>query len=220
MLRAAYDRLVPEKVRRILGFDLKGMVSLALWAARRRDGVPPGATAVSYSGGQTSTMLTFLFAMVVELVGIEVLLRGIGAPAMLRTAFLVVDLYSILIVLAIIAACVTRPHVVSADALRVRYGAFFDLRVPRELIASVRQVRNFDESGMVKVQDGQAAVAVSSQTTVVVELTEPVTVVRPLGRRAQARTIRFFADDPAAAVEALRTAGNPRPDPRDTTAEV
>ncbi|WP_156325449.1 hypothetical protein [Nonomuraea sp. SBT364] len=35
-LRAAFRRLVPDQVRRIVAFDLQGMVSLALWIARRR----------------------------------------------------------------------------------------------------------------------------------------------------------------------------------------
>ncbi|MEV7969364.1 hypothetical protein AB0O34_25760 [Sphaerisporangium sp. NPDC088356] len=202
--RAAYRRLVPEQVRRIMGFDLKGMISLALWVARRRHGVPHGATAVSYHRAQTSTMTLFLFAMVVELVGAEILLRAFGAPAGLRTLILVGDAYTILIVLAVIAACVTRPHVVSAVELRIRYGAFFDLRVPREQIAEVRHVRNFNENGTVRSKGHRLSVAVASQTNVIVELTEPITAVRPLGRRAEARTIRFYADDPRAVVDALR----------------
>jgi hypothetical protein len=186
-----------------MGFDLKGMVSLALWVARRRHGVPRGAVAVPYSGAQTATMLVFLFAMVVELIGAEILLRTFGAPAGLRTAVLMIDAYSILIVLAVIAACITRPHVISADEVRIRYGAFFDLRVPREQIARVRHIRNFNESGMVKVEDDRLAVAVSAQTNLILELTDSISAVRPLGRRAEVRTIRFYADDPKAAVTAL-----------------
>jgi hypothetical protein len=203
-LRAIYGQLVPDQVRRIVGFDLKGMVSLALWVARRRHGVPYGATAVSYSRAQTSTMVIFLFAMVVEPVGAEILLRAFGAPVGLRTVILVVDAYTVLIVLAVIAACITRPHVVSADEVRIRYGAFFDLRVPREQIAQVRQVRNFNENGTVKVQNDRLAVAVASQTNLILELTEPITAVRPLGRRAEVRMIRFFADDPRAAIHVLQ----------------
>ncbi len=60
----------------------------------------------------------------------------------------------------------------------------------------MRVARNFNESGMVRVEDGRLSVAVASQTNVVVELHEPVTVVRPMGKRAEARTLRFFADDP------------------------
>ncbi|MGI5490253.1 hypothetical protein [Microtetraspora malaysiensis] len=203
-LRTAYEQLVPEQVRRIVGFDLKGVISLALWVARRRHGVPDGATAVSYARAQTLTMMIFLGAMVVELVGAEVLLRAFGAPVGLRAVVLVADAYAVLIVLAVIAACVTRPHVVSDEEVRIRYGAFFDLRVPRERIASVRHVRNFNESGTVKVDGDRLAVAVASQTNLILELTEPVTAVRPLGSRAEARTIRLFADDPTAALAALR----------------
>jgi hypothetical protein len=210
-LRAAYRRLVPEQVRRILGFELKGMISLGLWVARRRHGVPPGAIAVSYSRLQTPAMMLFLFAMVVELVAVEILLRAIGAPASLRAAFFVVDAYSIMIVLAVVAACVTRPHVVSADEVRVRYGAFFDLRVPRARIAAVRGVRNTGERGKVQVAGDRLAVAVSCRTNLTLELTEPVTAVRPLGRRCEVRTIRFFADDPDTVLAALRPTDGTRP---------
>jgi hypothetical protein len=68
-----------------------------------------------------------------------------------------------------------------------------------------------NESGMVTVANGRLGVAVSSQTNVIVELTEPITVIRPLGRRAEATTIRFFADTPGTALNALRPL-----QPRDT----
>lgn len=187
-------------VRRIMGFDLRGLVSLGLFAVRRRHGVPSGAVAVSYAGGQLTVQLAFLFAMVLEAVGVDFLLRGVGAPSGLHAAILMVDVYSVLIVLAVIAACVTRPHVLSEDELRIRYGAFFDLRIPRERISSIRVVRNFNERGMVRVDGESLAVAVSSQTNVVVELDEPITAVRPLGKRVKVRTLRFYADDPSAAV--------------------
>jgi hypothetical protein len=191
-------------VRRVLGFDLKGMVSLALWIARRRHGVARGATAVPYASAQTPVMLVFLGVMVVELVVVDIILRAVHAPAGVRHALFVLDGYTILVVLAMIAAGATRPHVVSADEVRIRYGAFFDLRIPRELIAQVRRVRNYNEKGMVSTGDGWLAVAVTAQTNIVLELTEPVTAVRPLGRRVEAGTIRFFADDPATAIDALR----------------
>ncbi|WP_067466623.1 hypothetical protein [Actinomadura macra] len=201
-LRGSVDELVPEKVRRVLGFDTKGMVSLVLLAVRRRHGVPPGSVGVSYSGAQTSMQLAFLFVMALEAVVTEVLLQGVGAPGPVRKVVLAVDLYSVLIVLAVIAACVTRPHVLSDGEMRIRYGAFFDLRVPRDRISSMRLVRNYSESGMVRVQDGKLSVAVAAQTNVVVELKEPIAVVRPLGQRADARVIRFFADRPDELIKA------------------
>ncbi|WP_192810142.1 hypothetical protein [Actinomadura rudentiformis] len=208
-LGSVLDELVPAKVRRLIGFDTKGLVSLVLWLGRRRHGVPPGATAASYSGAQTATMMMFLFAMVVELIGVEILLRAFGAPAVVRNVFLAIDAYSILAVLAVVAACVTRPHVITADEVRIRYGAFFDLRIPRRQIASVRRVRNYDEERLITVEDDRLGISVSSQTNIVLELTEPITAIRPFGRTAEVRTIRIFADSPATVLDAL----TPRPKP-------
>ncbi|GII52539.1 hypothetical protein Pth03_09280 [Planotetraspora thailandica] len=192
-------------IRRVVGFDVKGTAALALWALRRRHGVPPGATAVPYAREQMPTLMIVLFVLVVEAAVMEILLRGLGVPEAVRVPVLVVDVYAVFAGLAAAAACVTRPHVVTAEELRVRYGAFFDLRVPRELISSVRLARRDDEPGVVTVRDGRLGVAVSSRTNVVVELAGPVTAVRPLGRREDVTTIRLFADDPRAAVAVLNS---------------
>ncbi|MFG1942215.1 hypothetical protein [Nonomuraea sp. NPDC048826] len=193
-------------LRRIAGFDAAGMVSLVLWAARRRHGVPPGALAASYSKAQTATMVLFLVMMAVELVVVEVVLRAFDVAEWIRVPILFLDAYGLLVGFAVVAACVTRPHVVTGRELRIRYGAFFDLRIPRELIASVRTVRAYNESGMVAVRDGRLSVVVASQVNVVVELSEPVTAVRPLGAEERVTTVRFFADEPATLVAALRPA--------------
>jgi len=208
---ATARRLVPAPVRRLMSFDVKGVASLGLWVLRRRDGVPPGATAVPYAAEQTPMQLVLLFVVAVETMAVEVLLRALGVPDALRIAVLVLDLYGVLFCLMTIAACVTRPHVVTGGELRIRYGVYFDLRIPRELIVSVRRVRNLGEPGVVSVRDGRLAVAVGSQTNVVVELAEPVVAVRPLGARVEATEVRFFADDPASAVAALQDAAERRP---------
>ncbi|WP_336212274.1 hypothetical protein [Nonomuraea sp. LPB2021202275-12-8] len=201
---------MPELLRRIAGFDAKGMASLALWARCRRDGVPPGAVEVTYSREQTTTMLILLIMMAVELVAVEVLLRAMDVAGWVRLLVFLLDAYGLLAGLMVAAACVTRPHVVTGEELRVRYGAFLDVRIPRELITSVRVARGYNESGLVRVDAGTLTVVVSSQVNVVVELSEPVTVVRPLGGRAEVTAVRFFADDPAAVRAALRPA--PQPD--------
>lgn len=209
--RAAARRLVPTPVRRIMSFDVKSMASLGLWVLRRRDGVPPGATAVPYAAEQIPMQLVLVFALALETVAVEVLLRALGAPDALRIVMLVLDLYGVLFCLMVMAACVTHPHVVTERELRIRYGVYFDLRIPRDSIVAVRQVRNLGESGTVSVRDGRLAVVVDSQTNVVVELAEPVVAVRPLGAEAEVTEVRFFASDPASAVAALRDAVERRP---------
>ncbi|PCG85001.1 hypothetical protein CIB93_16435 [Streptomyces sp. WZ.A104] len=216
-LRSAVGTLVPVALRRLVTHEFRALHSLGLWVVRRRHRIPEGALPVPYTEPQTGVMYTLAFVSVLETV---VLALVIPWP-LVHAILLVVDVYGVLLVLAMHAASVTRPHVVEADgSLRLRYGALFDLRVPAAVIAAARVERRFPGGGLVRVdEDGTLDLAVGSRTTVTVELTEPVEFVRPLGRRGSARTLRFNADDPRAAVAALvtpsltpeRTAPTPTP---------
>jgi len=62
-----------------------------------------------------------------------------------------------------------------------------------------------DEQGTIRVDGDVLIVSAIAQTNLVVELAEPLRVVRSLGRIAHVRTIRFFADDPKAALTAWST---------------
>ncbi|MCI4040223.1 hypothetical protein [Streptomyces sp. TRM75563] len=212
-LRSAVGTLVPVALRRLVVHEFRALHSLGLWVVRRRHRIPEGALPVPYTEPQTGVMYAFAFVSVLETV---VLALVIPWP-LVHAILLVVDVYGVVVVLAIHAACVTRPHVVEADgSLRLRYGALFDLRVPATAIAAARVDRRFPGGGPVRGdEDGTLDLAVGSQTTVTVELTEPVEFVRPLGRRGSARTLRFNADDPRAAVAALvKTAPTAAPPPR------
>ncbi|MFI6056795.1 hypothetical protein [Streptomyces sp. NPDC051286] len=211
---AVLRTVVPEKVRRLVAHELRALHSLGLWMRRRRHAVPEGALAVPYTGPQTAMMYGLVFVSLVETVMLALLIPW---PAVHRT-LLVLDVYGVLLVLALHAACVTRPHVVGADgSLRIRYGGLFDLRVPATTVATARVERRYPEGRLVQLHpDGVLDLVVGSQTTVTVELTRPVEFVRPLGKRGWARTVRFHADDPRAAVAALtrgRTVPSPPPGP-------
>lgn len=216
---AAVRAVAPVALRRLIVHEFRALHSLGLWAVRRRHRIPEGARSFSYTEPQTGIMWTLLFVSVVETM---VLALVIPWP-LVHAILLVVDVYGIVIILALHAACVARPHLVAADgSLRLRYGALFDLRVPAAVIAAARVERRYDGGGLVRVdEDGVLDLAVGSRTTVTVELAEPVEFVRPLGRRGSARTLRFHADDPRAAVAALgrkpvtpeRTAPSSPPDP-------
>ncbi|GAA3713174.1 hypothetical protein GCM10022224_093370 [Nonomuraea antimicrobica] len=197
-----------EPVLRIVGFELKGLAAIGQWVVRRRHGVPAGATVVTYAKEQAFMLTLMVFAMAVETVVVDLLLVALGVPDWLRYAVLVADVYGLLFGAMLAAACATRPHVVTPGELRIRYGVYFDLRVPRDRIASVRTSRVYNESHMVAIENDRLTVAVSSQTNVTIELTGPVTAVRPFGRRAEVTSIRLFADAPDVLLSALRT-GDP-----------
>lgn len=212
----ALKKLVPAIVRRLIRHEIRALHSLWLWVLRRRHQIPEGALAVPYTGPQTAMMYGMVFVSVIETIALALVIPW---PAVHRI-LLVIDVYGIVLILALHAACVVRPHVVGPDgSLRIRYGSLFDLRVPAATIATARVDRRYPDGRLVRVSaDGVLDLAVGSQTTVTVELTEPVKFVRPLGAQGFARTLRFHADDPREAVAALtRVRTAPPPVPGSTT---
>lgn len=189
-------------VRALARHELRLMMSLWLWVARRRHGVG-GGTAFGYAHGQAAPMYGFAFVCVVETVAMSVLL---GDWPTVHAVVLVLDVYTVVFVIALHAASVVRPHVLDAGVLRVRRAVHVDLRIPVGRIASVRrELRMTHEPA-----DGELDLAVGSQTTVTVELTEPVTHVTFLGRRHDVRVVRFHADDSDGLVRALAATPSPR----------
>ncbi|MGA5562772.1 hypothetical protein ACPCUV_16555 [Streptomyces platensis] len=187
-------------LRRLAAHEGRWLRSLGWWVARRRIGVAPGERALGYAGAQAAIIYGLAFVCVVETVGIAVLLAG---QPVVHEVMLFVDGYTVLTVLGLQAAAVTRPHVLGAEELRLRDGARRDIRIPLERIASVRYDLRFVRE---QREDGGevAELAVAGQTSVTVELSEPVVAVRLLGRRETVRTVRFHADEARAAVTAVR----------------
>ncbi|WP_235968333.1 hypothetical protein [Streptomyces mesophilus] len=191
-------------VKRLTVHEFKAFHSLGLWIARRRHQIGPGAHGAGYTQAQTALIFGFLFVALVETVVLAFLIPWPTVHAIVTF----IDVYGVLQILGLHAACVTRPHVADADgSLRLRYGALFDLRIRAEDMLSVRVDRRYPQGKHFQLsEDGVLDVLVGGQTTVTVELAEPVTFVRPLGARGQARVFRFNADDPAALVAALKQA--------------
>ena len=175
--------------------ELRLMASLGLWLARRAHGIG-GGTAFGYAGGQAAVMFGFAFVCVIETVAMSVLLDDWPA---VHAVVLFLDVYTVVFVIALHAASVVRPHVLDADELRIRRAVHVDLRIPLERIASVRrELRMTHEKA-----EGELDLVIGSQTTVTVELTEPVVHVTFFGHRREIRLVRFHADDADGLVRAL-----------------
>ncbi|MFI9752310.1 hypothetical protein [Streptomyces collinus] len=177
--------------------EVRLLVSLALWVARRTHGTG-GGRAFGYAGGQGAMTAGFAFVCLVETVALSVLLRDWPA---VHAAVLFLDVYTIVFVVALHASSVVRPHVLNVErgSLRIRRYVHVDLCVPLERIASVRrELRMTHERS-----EGELDVEVGSQTSITLELTEPVTHVTFLGRRREVRVVRFHADDAVGLVRAL-----------------
>jgi hypothetical protein len=187
---------------RLVRHELALWACLLRWLARRRPhGVNEGDTPVPYAAAQAAIFAVMFFVCVVETVALALFIPW----PLVHLTLLVIDVWGVWFIVALHAACAVRPHVIGADgSLRLRYGALFDLRIPAGRIASVRVERRFPDGSLIKIDDdGTLNLIVAGQTTVTIELNEPVTLVRPLGRSAQTRLVRCNADDPARLLAAL-----------------
>ncbi|MFM9699528.1 hypothetical protein [Streptomyces europaeiscabiei] len=198
--------------RSLVRHELLLLGSVLRWVARRPHGIGEGGRAFGYARGQGAMMFGFGFVCVVETVTMSVLLHD---HPLVHQVFLVLDLYTILIVVGLHAASVTRPHVLAGTTLRLRRFATVDLCVPLTAVASVRrELRTTHDK-----RDGELNMEVGSQTTVTVELDEPVAYLTFFGRRREVRLVRFHADESDQLVRLLReftperTAPSPLPVP-------
>lgn len=201
-------QLVPERLTRYLAHEARIMASLVRWAARRPHGVAGADAVFPHARDQAAMVYALTFGCAVETVALSYLL--IAWPVVHAVA-LVVDVYTVLFVLGLQAAAVTRPHVLTGGVLRVRQAAHVDLLLPVAQLTSVRRETLYTH----QEKDGELNLAVGSRTSLTLELAEPVNAPTFLGRPRPVRVIRLHADDPKAlhdAVTRARTAAEPRPD--------
>ncbi|MEU8825245.1 hypothetical protein [Streptomyces sp. NPDC048636] len=195
-------------VPRLLAHERRIMESLIRWVTRRPHGTD-GADAVFTHGREQAAMMYGLtFACVVETVALSYLLAG---WPVLHTVFLVIDVYTVLFVLGLHAASLTRPHTLAGRVLRIRQAANVDIHLPLDQIASIRRETRFTH----EKRDGELNLPIGSQTSLTLELNEPVDAPTFLGAARLVTLIRLDADDSKALHDAItraRTTPGPAPE--------
>ncbi|MFE0643824.1 hypothetical protein ACFW2Y_19755 [Streptomyces sp. NPDC058877] len=207
--REALGVLVPEPVLRLLAHEARLLGSLVRWAGRRAHGVESADAVFPHARDQAALMYGFAFVCVVETIGVSYMLADWPVA---HAVLLVLDVYTVFFVLGLHAASATRPHTLSGGVLRLRQAAHVDVRVPLDRIATVRREPLFSH----EKREGELNLAVGSQTSVTIELAEPVDAPRLLGAPRAVSVLRVHADDPQALYRALtqaRTAPWPSPGP-------
>lgn len=212
-------QLAPEPVLRFVMHELRIMASLLRWAARRQHGVNGADAVFTHGRDQAAMMYGLTFACVIETVVLSFLLSN---WPLVHSVFLVVDVYTVLFVLGMHAASVTRPHILADGTLRIRQGAGVDFLVPLDRIATIRR-----ETLFTHVKKGnELNMPIGSQTSITLELTEPLDVPKFLGAHRPVQLIRLHADDPKSLYDAVaqarttRTTASVPPEPSSPTARV
>ncbi|WP_326718195.1 MULTISPECIES: hypothetical protein [unclassified Streptomyces] len=189
----------PGPALRYVRHELRIMASLVRWVCRRRHGVDGADAFFAHGREQAIMMYGLMFACVVETVALTFLL----APwPVIHAIMLVVDVYTILFVLGLHAASITRPHVLADGVLRIRQAAHVDVLVPLKQIAAIRHETVFTH----EKKDGELNLPIGSQTTLTLVLTEPVNAPKFLGAPCLVKTIRLHADDSKALFATVRQA--------------
>ncbi|MER5494309.1 hypothetical protein [Streptomyces sp. NPDC002490] len=201
---AADEGRVPGTFGRTARHEVRVLASYVRWLGRRPQGIGAGDRPFGYARGQAAMVYGIAFACLVETVGLVYLLRE---HPVAHAVVLVLDVYTVVMVLGLQAAAVARPHVLSDEALRVRRGAALDVRVPRaEVVAVHRRLRTSD-----RPEPGELSVDVGAITNVTLELGAPLTRTTLFGRVERFSVVHLYAEEPDDLVRALRSGPGPGP---------
>ncbi|WP_233611300.1 hypothetical protein [Amycolatopsis sp. WAC 01376] len=180
--------------------ESRTMAGLWLYLRGRKDGIDGDAVAVPYGGSGKPIFIVMAVVSAVEAGLFWLIDFGLIVDLLL----LVLGVYSALLVFGVYAGTVVRPHVISSREVRVRYSSFYDVRIPRENVVSLRHLKDSHEPAKAKAFRDETWLSHDNfyETNLVAELREPITVTRPLGKTESVRVVKFQADDPKAAIEA------------------
>lgn len=175
-----------------------GIVRSLWWAARGRRAVEPDDVELRYTDRIGVLLWTTFGLGIVETAAVHLLVPWPTA----RWVLLAVSLYGLLWVLGLAFSLRQHPHVLRGDELLLRFGHFRTTRVPLAGLAGVRRDVRTEHKRNIELDAGTLALSVAGETTVELTFSSDVAVaVRD--RAAHVQRVRFFADDPRAAVRLL-----------------
>lgn len=198
-------RRLPGLVGHALVVEVAMYRNLFRWVLRR-PAVPVGAEPVGYAQAVTPVMWLWIFASAAELPLVHVLVPWEGV----RIAALVLGVWGLVWMLGALAGLRIYPHLLTADALRVRNGALTELVIPWEAVAAARKVDLDLPSSVWTLQPEETPggthlrVGVSGRANVTVELREPLLVRPTRSRELTVVRVSFWVDEPREVVRALQ----------------
>ncbi|QWF84640.1 hypothetical protein [Amycolatopsis sp. CA-230715] len=184
-----------------LRYQTRSFTDLWWWVRGRKRGVGARDVALGHSRDRVPMMLALAGVVAVETAAV-----GLLVPWPIVH---VLDALALLQILGFIATAVTRPHVLRPGELLLRSGPLIELRVPLHWVTAVRVARKDHSGRSVELTGDELALPVGNQTDVAVELSTPVAVP---GTDDTATVVRFRADEPRAAADAIRSALSARAD--------
>lgn len=203
---------VPGPVVFLLFGELRLLEALWQRATGRWD-VRSGESAIGYAHGRLAAELVFASVAVIELLAVDIFVPWdrLGGASWIRFAVLIASLYGVLWIALWMTAERTRPHLLTDDALVLRWGHLVIAEVPWLLIDSVRVHARYTDDEERLTHDVPL-----QGTNLDIELREPFAAAMPFRRPRTVTGISLGVDAPEAArdlIEARIVPGRPADPP-------
>lgn len=178
-------------------------------AIARRPAIPAGGTGIGYHRPVLTILFIFIGLSAVEIPIFDLIVHQ---WPVVRITMLILGIWGVTWMLGYLCAMLMRPHTVSPDGIRVRNGLEIDVPMPWEAIASVAISRRVDEPKQPRITDTETgaeyAERMQNETNLEIELERPFAVrlpgLAPKGGEHRVTSIRLWADDPRAFLDAAR----------------
>lgn len=205
-------RRTPRLLWHALVFEVTMYRNLLRWILRRPS-IGPGDEPVGYAKLVTPVMALWIFASAVEMPVVHILLPW-------RTAQIIaiaLGVWGLVWMLGALAGLRIHPHLMSEAYLRVRNGAFVDIRLPWAVIGSVTTKEADLPSTMRTLQPlatesgTDMRVGVSGRVNIQVRLRTRLEVSTPRGTFTVSK-VSFWVDEPRAVAARIRERVSARAD--------
>lgn len=198
-------RRIGALARHAVLFEVAIYVALWRWIARR-PAVPPSATPIPYSRIVAPVMWLFIWGSAVEVVAVDLVVHHFGWTTV-RIPLLALGIWSVMWMVGLLAAMRTRPHVLTANDLRLRAGLRGELVLPLTAVDRVTPRESELSSTMrsYEITDDTLLVGVSGRTNVQLTLCGPTTLLTPKGK-IEVERVGMWVDDPRSVTTLLRQA--------------
>ncbi|MBO0982090.1 hypothetical protein [Microbacterium sp. SD291] len=199
---------VLDMLRRALLAEVRVYTSIGR-AIARRPAIAPGATGIGYHRPVLSVLFIFIGLSAVEIPIFDLIVHR---WPVVRITMLILGIWGVTWMLGLLCAMLMRPHTVGPDGIRIRSGLELDVPVSWDDIASVEISRRVDEPKQPRItgveEGGEYAERMQNETNILVELEHPTSIrlpgLAPKGGQHQVTSIRLWADDPRAFLDAAR----------------
>jgi hypothetical protein len=190
--------------RRAAMMELHGYQSIYRFVSRRPK-VPAGGVGFSYHKPVLPILIVFVVVSALEMVVVDLIVRR---WPYVRISILILSIWGIIYMLGLLFGMLVRPHAITTDGIRVRYGSEIDLPIAWEAIKSVtrrKRVNNDKQPKMTRDDNGEASLhmRIQNETNLEIRLNRPISLRLPHGIETVS-SVNLYADDPKAFVDEVR----------------